>query len=161
VLTRGTNPQFAALDRDGDLLVVNSGEFLAGNSTLVVLDPIARRLTAGPFALGDFGGVVAVGPDNRAFVTSFADGLYVFDATANRVLRSAANPLFAPDSVGRPRGSSGVAVDRRGNVLSVLFGDAVTPGKVFLFDAAEALVDSVSVGVGPFAVELEEEARPE
>lgn len=158
--TGGFNAQFAAFDRQGELLVVNSGDFGVGNSTLVALDPLARRLAAGPFPIGDFGGNLAVGPDNLAYISSFNDGLYVFDATANRVVRGASNPLFAPDSSGGRRGASGVAVDRRGNVLSVSFGDAVTPGQVFLFDATETLADSVSVGVGPFAVQFEEEAQP-
>lgn len=159
--TGGFNAQFAALDREGDLLVVNSGDFGLGNSTISVLDPAAQRMTAGPFALGEFGGTVAVGPSNRAYVTSFNDGLYVFDASANRVVRGPENPLFAPGQAGERRGSGGVAVDRRGNVLSVFFGDFATPGKVFLFDDAEALVDSATVGIGPFGIELERSAQPD
>jgi DNA-binding beta-propeller fold protein YncE len=158
--TGGTNAQFAALDQEGELLVVNSGEFGAGNSTVAVLDPVTRRLVAGPFPIGDFAADLAVSPDNRAYITSFNDGLYVFDATSNRVLRSTENPLFAPGPAGQPRGSSGVAVDRFANIVSVFFGEGATPGQVFLFDATEALVDSVTVGLGPFGTQLEAEARP-
>lgn len=157
--TGGENAQFAELDREGDLVVVNSGDFDGGNGTVSVIDPVARRLTAGPFPIGDFPGDLAIGPDGRAYVTSFNDGLYVFDSGGNRVLRDASNPLFAPGPLGAPRGSSGVAVDPRGNVLSVHFGDLPAPGRVFLFDAGEALVDSVAVGVGPFAIRMESSAR--
>lgn len=159
VATGGDNAQFAELDPDGDLVVVNSGDFGGGNGSVSVIDPVARRLTAGPFTIGDFPGDLAIGPDGRAYVTSFNDGLYVFDSGGNRVLRDASNPLFAPDTLGERRGSSGVAVDRRGNVLSVQFGAFPAPGEVFLFDAGEALTDSVDVGVGPFAIRLEESAR--
>ncbi|MFN2431501.1 MAG: hypothetical protein ABR599_01535 [Gemmatimonadota bacterium] len=157
--TGGFNAQFAALDRTGDLLVVNTGDFGQRNSSLVVLDPIARRRRSGPVPIGDSAADLAVGPDNLAYVTSFSDGLYAFDATAGRVLRGPANPLSA-DSAGLHRGSSGVAVDRAGNVLSVYFGDFVTPGKVFLFDAGQTLSDSVRVGVGPFGAAFETSARP-
>jgi DNA-binding beta-propeller fold protein YncE len=157
--TGGENAQFAELDREGDLVVVNSGDFDGGNGTVSVIDPVARRLTAGPFPIGDFPGDLAIGPDGRAYVTSFNDGLYVFDSGGNRVLRDASNPLFAPGPLGARRGSSGVAVDRRGNVLSVHFGDLPAPGKVFLFEAGEALVDSAGVGVGPFAIRVESSAR--
>jgi hypothetical protein len=160
ISTGGFNAQFAALDGDGDLLVMNSGDFGGNNSSLSVLDPIAERLVAGPFPLGDFGTDIVVGPDNTAYVTSFSDGLYVFDASANRVLRGGDNPLAAPPAEGSPRGSSGVAVDRRGNVLSVFFGPGQTPGQVFLFDAEEVLVDSVSVGFGPVGAQFEEAAQP-
>lgn len=158
--TGGFNAQFAALDRDGELIVVNTGDFNQGNSTVSVIDPAGRRLLAGPLPIGDSAGELSVAPDGRAYVTSFTEGLYVFDTRSNEVLRSTTNPLSA-DSAGVRRGSSGVAVDRRGNVLSVYFGNAATPGQVFLFDRTEALVDSVAVGVGPFAVALEEEAQPE
>jgi DNA-binding beta-propeller fold protein YncE len=147
--TLGFNAQFAALDLDGDLLVVNSGDFGSGNSTITVIDPALHRVEAGPFPLGEFGVDVAVGPDNRAYITSFADGLYVFDAGANRLLRGRENPLFAPGPAGARRGSSGVAVDGDGNVLSVFFGDAATPGEVFLFNDEGVLVDSAEVGLGP------------
>ncbi len=160
VETGGFNPQFAAFDRDGDLLVVNTGDFFGGNSSLAILDPMARRFSAA-FSIGDSAVDVAVSPSNLAYVSSFSDGLYVFDATANRVLRDASNPLFAPASGGGRRGSSGVAVDRRGNVLSVFSSDFATPGIVFLFDADDVLADSVSVGIGPVGVQLESSAHPD
>jgi hypothetical protein len=125
------------------------------------VNPAARRLSAGPLPIGDSAVDVAVGPDNRAFVTSFSDGLYVFDASRNTVLRGSGDPLFAPDSLGEPRGSSGVAVDRRGQVLSVHFGTGATPGQVFLFGGGRTLADSAVVGVGPFGIQFEETARPD
>ncbi|MBA2565068.1 MAG: hypothetical protein H0V09_06555 [Gemmatimonadetes bacterium] len=157
--TGGFNPQFATVDREGDLLVVNSGDFGAGNGSLSVLDVEGGRRTAGPFPLGDFPADLAMGPDNRAYVTSFSEGLYVFDATANVVLRGAGAALAAPPRGEEVRGSSGVSVNEDGEVLSVFFNDGVTPGTAFLFDAQGALVDSVGVGLGPFSARFVDEAR--
>jgi hypothetical protein len=160
VETGGFNAQLAAVDRDGDLLVVNTGDFGGGNSSLAVLDPEARRFTAA-FPIGDSAVDVAVSPANLAYVSSFSDGLYVFDASANRVLRDGSDPLFAPGAGGARRGSGGVAVDRRGNVLSVFPGDFATPGTVFLFDVDDVLADSVDVGIGPIGVQFESSAAPD
>lgn len=161
VSTGGRNAQFAVLDREGDLLVVNTGTFGGGNSTVASLDPVAGRLQGTPLLIGDSAVDVAVSPENRAYVTSFVDGLYVYDATANRVLRGASDPLFAPDASGGRRGSAGVAVDGRGDVLSVFFGDAATPGEVFLFADGRTLEDSVAVGIGPVGIQVEEESGSE
>jgi streptogramin lyase len=158
--TGGFNPQFAALDRDGDLLVVNTADFGGGNSSLAVLDPVSRRFSAA-FPIGDSAVDLAVSPSNLVYVSSFSDGLYVFDASANRVVRGVSNPLFAPGPSGARRGSSGVAVDRRGNVLSIFPDNFAVPGRVFLFDSDGALVDSVAVGIGPVGVQVETSARPD
>ncbi len=158
VETGGFNPQLAALDKDGDLLVVNTGDFGGGNSSLAVIDLVARRFQAA-FPIGDSAVDVAVSPSNLAYVSSFSDGLYVFDASDNVVLRGASNPLtIAP----RPNGqhnASGVAVDRRGNVLFVYPGDFASPGEVFLFDSDGELTDSTAVGIGPIGIQLEPSAR--
>jgi hypothetical protein len=159
VETGGVNAQFAAVDRDGDLLVVNTGDFGGGNSSVAVLDPGGHRFV-GAFPIGDSAVDVAVAPSNLAYVTSFSDGLYVFDADANRVVRGRDDPLSA-DSLGHHRGAAGVAVDRNGNVLSVYSGFCATPGSVFLFEPSGALVDSVAVGICPIGIQLETSARPD
>jgi hypothetical protein len=150
--TMGFNAQFAAIDRDGELLVTNSGDFGAANGSIVVINPGARSVTAGPIPLGEFPAEIAIGPGNVAYVSSFSDGLYTFDAGSNQVVRGPEDPLRPPDDGGRRRGSSGVAIGARGQVLSTVFGDAATPGKIFLFDDSGALADSASVGVGPIGV---------
>ncbi len=149
-----TNSQFLGLDNDGELIVVNSGQFGTGNGSISVIDPVTETLTAGPFTIGDFPGEFSVNPDGVAYIASFSAGLYSFDTTTNTVVRNASNALAAVTAGGTPFGAAGVDFDEQGNIYSVNFGDAATPGTVFVFDSNETLVDSVKVGIGPFAISI-------
>jgi len=154
--TGGTNSQFLAVDPEGDLIVVNSGQFVAGNGSISVIDPETETRT-GPFAIGDFPGDLSINDAGIAFIASFSNGLYSFDTQTNTVLRSSSNALAAQTSSGSPFGAAGVDFDAEGNIYSANFGDAVTPGTVFVFNSSQTLVDSVKVGIGPFAVVIPEE----
>ncbi|NIV91985.1 hypothetical protein GWN42_04075 [candidate division KSB1 bacterium] len=149
-----TNSQFIGVDLEGDLIVVNSGDFGAGNGTVSVIDPETETLTTGPVTIGDFPGSFNINSDGVAYIASFSAGLYVFNTRTNTVVRGADNPLSATDASGNPLGSAGVDFDDDDNIYSVHFGDGVTPGTVFMFNSAETLVDSVKVGIGPFAIEI-------
>lgn len=149
-----TNSQFLAIDNEGDLIVVNSGQFGAGNGSISVIDPETETLTAGPFVVGDFPGAMSINSDGVAYVASFSSGLYAFNTQSNTVLRDGSNALSALDASGNPFGAAAVDFDDDGNIYSVNFGDAVTPGTVFVFDANETLVDSVKVGIGPTAISV-------
>lgn len=149
-----TNSQFIAVDLEGNLIVVNSGDFGAGNGTISVIDPESETVTAGPVTIGDFPGAFNINSEGMAYIASFSAGLYAFNTRTNEVVRGGDNPLAATDASGNPLGSAGVDFDAEDNIYSVHFGDAVTPGTVFVFNPAETLVDSVKVGIGPFAIEI-------
>jgi len=152
--TGATNSQFLAIDSDGDLIVVNSGQFGAGNGSISVIDPEAETLTAGPFTIGDFPGSISINNNGVAYVASFSAGLYGFNTQTNTVTRGANNALAALVG-GFPAGAAGVDFDKDGNIYSVNFGDATTPGTVYIFDAGETLFDSVKVGIGPFDIAIQ------
>lgn len=149
-----TNSQFLAVDPDGDLIVISSGGFGAGNGAVTVIDPNSENVTAGPFVIGDFPGEVNISPAGIAYIASFSNGLYAFNTMTNTVLRNGQNALAVTTPGGAVFGAAGVAFDADGNIYSVNFGDAVTPGTVYVFDSAEMLTDSVKVGVGPFAIAI-------
>jgi len=150
--TGATNSQFVSLDNEGDLIVVNTGQYGAANGSISVIDPDSETLTAGPFTIGDGPGEIGINSVGVAYIASFSAGLYSFDATTNTVLRNAGNALAALTSGGKNYGAAGMDFDDNGNIYSVNFGDAATPGTVFVFDANETLVDSVKVGIGPFSI---------
>lgn len=152
--TGATNSQFFAIDPDGDLIVISSGGFGAGNGAVTVIDPASENVTGGPFVIGDFPGEVNISPTGIAYVASFSNGLYAFNTRTNTVLRSGQNALAVTTPGGTVFGAAGVDFDAAGNIYSVNFGDAVTPGTVYIFNSTEMLTDSVKVGIGPFAIAI-------
>ncbi len=150
--SRATNSQFLALDPDGDLLVINSGAFGANDGSVTVIDPASERVIAGPFVIGDFPGQVSINASGVAYIASFSNGLYAFDTASNTVLRNAQEALAVTTPGGAPIGAVACDFDNAGNIYSLSFGDAITPGTVYIFSPQETLVDSIKVGVGPFDI---------
>lgn len=152
---KGTNTQFLAVDPDGELIVVNSGSIGLGDGSVLAIDPLTETVTAGPIAIGEYPGQHTVSNDGIAYLPSFSFGLYAFDTSSNTILRDENNALAATTSGGQNIGAGAVAVAENGYIYSVNFGDAVSPGTVYVFDASETLVDSVKVGFGPIAIHID------
>jgi hypothetical protein len=152
---KAINTQFLAEDPEGEIIAVNSGNFGAGDGSVTVIDPVSESVTAGPFVVGDFPGQHFINDEGLAYLPSFSSGLYVFDTGSNTVLRDESNALAARTSGGQNVGAGAVAIAGNGNIYSVNFGDAVSPGTVYVFDPNEVLIDSVKVGFGPIAIYID------
>jgi hypothetical protein len=129
--------------QDGVLYVMNAGDGVtAGRLTLV--DPVGRE------ELGNFGGFgvspgpIAAGGSDRLFVSSYAEGLMVFDVLDRKVLRGAGNGVGIPNN-------SAVAVDSRDRIYALETGpcNAAVPGKVHILRAGLTQIREVDAGPCP------------
>lgn len=138
------NAGFAAVAQDGVLYVMNAGPrdgVTQGRLTLI--DPVAR-VELGNFAgFGVTPGPVATNGTDRLYVSSYTEGLMVFDLVNRRLTRGAGNGVPIP-------ANSAVAVDSRERIYALEAGLCTGgPGKVHLLrkDLTESRV--ITVGACP------------
>jgi hypothetical protein len=156
----GTNTSAAALGPDGLLYVVNTGDFV-GDGTVTVIDPASVEVieTVGGFGPGP--GAITIDEDGLAYVSGFSTGTVVWDTRTRTFVRDVANAVCArlEEEAETPcRGASSAARASDGSVYQTFFGSAPEnlPPYVFVYSATYELVDSISAGVGPVAIQIRE-----
>lgn len=156
VQTGGTNPTDAAIGPDGLLYVVNTHGYDKGS--LTIIDPATLRVSAHLEGFGAGPGSISFGRDGRAYISGFFFGTLVWDPKTRQFVRGPDNPVCAKLSTGACRGAPDADTDRDGNLYQVFFGSArrnLSPW-IFKYRAGTyELVDSIAVGQGPFAIEVE------
>jgi hypothetical protein len=108
------NPQFAAVGGDGRLYVMNSGDY-TDEGRLSIVDPVARVELANFGGFGIAPGDIASDGGQRLYVSSFTEGLMLFDTEKRTVVRGAGDGVPVADN-------SGVAVDSDGRVYAISAG---------------------------------------
>ena len=131
-LTGPGNAGFGTVGVDGLMYVMSTGSYTEGEGRLAIVDPVARAEMASFSGLGTGPGSVAADGDAKVYVSSFAEGLMVFDTDSNEVVRGAGNGLPIPSN-------SAVAVDSRNRVYAIESGPCQggKPGKAHVLAAAD------------------------
>jgi hypothetical protein len=108
------NPQFAVVGGDGRLYVMNTGDY-TDEGRLSIVDPVARVELANFGGFGIAPGDIASDGGQRLYVSSFSEGLMLFDTDSRTVVHGAGDGVPVPDN-------SGVAVDTDGRVYAITAG---------------------------------------
>ena len=154
----GTNSSAAAVGPDGLVYVVNTGDFVSDGS-VTVIDPATAEVIETVPGFGPGPGAIDIDVNGLAYVSGFSSATVVWNTETGAFVRSAADPLCARlnDEAGTPcRGAVDAARSSDGSIYQTFFGSApqnLSP-YVFVYSPAYELVDSISVGVGPGAIEI-------
>lgn len=144
----GFNPAAAAYGPDGLLYIVNSGAFGDGNGSLSVVNPTTLEEVDHHGGFGEFPGDIAFDDAGRAYVSSFAYGIAVWDAVGDSFINTPDDPLVADGHTI----SSGVGVDSDDRLYTLIPGDCIAPSVAVRLDAGLAFDREIDVGVCPIAV---------
>jgi hypothetical protein len=154
-----TNSSAAALAPNGNLYVLNTGDYSAPGSMSIVnpatltIEQTVTNMIIGP-------GAIYIDANGLAYISGFYTGTVIYNTNTNTYVRGPNNPLCAP-ATGGCRGAFDAETDSKGNVYQVFFGSAASgnipayPGQVFVYSAPNyTLTDSVTVGIGPAAIRI-------
>jgi len=138
------NAGFATVGPDGLLYVMNTGSFFQGEGRLSVVDPVAHAEIASFAGLGTGPGNVAADEQSKIYISSFAEGLMVFDTDSNAVVRGAGEGVPIPSN-------SAVAVDTQGRVYAIESGPCQggQPGIAHVLSAELAPIGTITLGECP------------
>ncbi len=145
----GQNAAALELGQDGNLYVLNSGNFGAADGSLSVVDPVAASETGFLADIGEFPGSLVWVSDELLVVGSFSDGILEVDPTGPTLTRAGAQGIM-PEGAG----VSGVGADTAGVVYALNSTDCVAPGKLnALQPPGYDVVRTMDTGVCPYAIE--------
>jgi hypothetical protein len=156
VSTGGTNSTAGAFGPDGNLYVVNTGDYVdPGSMTIINPSTLAVINTVANVGVGP--GAIAIDSKGLVYISGFATGTVIWNINTQAFVRGPSNPLCAPISGGGCRGAFDARPDTAGNVYQVFFG---SPSQnlnpyVFVYQAGSyTLTDSINAGVGPSALRI-------
>ena len=144
VIDVGTNPQDLALDQDGELNVVCTGDYWSIPGRIWVINTVSDSVVDS-IAIGGAPTAIAISPRGIAYLAaggwypSDHGFVYTFDTETNQVLRGPDNPIL----VGK--GALGIGCDKDNYVYSCNF----MANTVSQIDTNDVVVRTFSVGDGP------------
>jgi len=143
-LTGGGNAGFGTVGGDGLLYVMSSGAFGSGDGRLSVVDPVGRTEQASFSGFGTGAGNVATDGEDRIYVSSYADGLMLFSADSNKVVRGAGQGVAIPSN-------SAVAVDGERRIYAIESGPCSggRVGTAHVLDEAFTEIRAIPLGECP------------
>jgi hypothetical protein len=143
-LTGEGDAGFGTTSGDGLLYVMSSGSFSSGEGRLSTIDPVSRTELASFAGFGTGPGSLASDGEATIYVSSFAEGLMVFDTDSNRVLRGAGQGVPVASN-------SAVAVDSKHRIYAIESGPCSggQPGVAHVFDADFTEIRAIPLGECP------------
>jgi hypothetical protein len=143
-LTGPGNAGFGVLGGDGLLYVMSAGSFFSGEGRLSIVDPVGLKELATFTGFGTGPGNLATDGVSRIYISSFAEGLLVFDTEVNQVLHGAGTGVTIP-------GNSAVAVDSKGRIYALESGPCQggQPGKAHVLDSTLVQRSTITLGECP------------
>ena len=155
--TGDTNPQYGALAPNGNIYVVNTGDYFSP-ATMAVIDPgtmervgLVEGLSAGP-------GAITIDSEGLAYISGFFFGTLVYDTNTGAFVRGADDPVCAPVEGGGCRGAAHAVADASGALYQAFFGspsEGLSPYTFVYEPGSFALADSIWTGEGPSALAIE------
>jgi len=152
----GTNSTDAALGPDGLVYVLNTGDFVSQGSMTIVNPSTMAVVTTIP-NIGVGPGAIFIDGAGRAYISSFFGGTTVFNTGTRQFVRGPDNPVCAKLADGSCRGAFAATTNSAGDIYQAFFGSPSQnlPPYIFVYGAGTfALIDSISVGVGPAALSI-------
>jgi DNA-binding beta-propeller fold protein YncE len=153
--TGGTNSTDAAVGPDGLLYVINTGDYV-NEGSLTIINPATMAVVTTIPNMGVGPGAISIDANGLAYISGFFSGTLVWNTVTRTFVRGTNNPLCAK-AAGVCRGAAALAASASGNLYQVFFGSPSEnlPPYVFVYKAGSyALTDSVSVGIGPIAINI-------
>ncbi len=149
VIDVGTNPQDLALDQDGELNVVCTGDYWSIPGRIYVINTVSDSVVDS-IAIGGAPTAIAISPRGIAYLAaggwypSDHGFVYTFDTETNQVLRGPDNPIL----VGK--GALGIGCDKDNYAYSCNF----MANTVSQIDTNDVVVWTFSVGDGPVSIAI-------
>lgn len=143
----GTNARFAVVGDDSLLYVIASGDALAADGKLSIVDPVARVELAVLNGLGERpGAAVFHHAGSRLLVASRTEGILEVNTSIRAITRGPGNGVMPGGD-----GVEGLAIDLRGRVYAVDPGTCAAAGTVHVLTAPPDYreIHTVTVGVCP------------
>jgi hypothetical protein len=143
-LTGEGNAGFGTVGGDGLLSVMNTGSYSSGEGRLSAVDPVGRSEIASFAGFGTGPGNVASDGEARIYVSSFSEGLMVFDTDSNKVLRGQGNGVSITLN-------SAVAVDSKRRIYAIESGPCSggQPGVAHVLDSKLTEIRTIPLGECP------------
>lgn len=134
------NPWMLALDSQGNIAVACAGDYGSVGGEINVIDPAAQQVVhSTPAGIPVTG--VAVSAGNKAYFSTFASGVLVYNLSTLSFERDASNPL---------PGGPGLAFDAQDNVYITDFA----LDSVYVYSPAHERVNEYLVGDGPVSIAI-------
>lgn len=140
-----TNPQDLAVDSEGLLHVVCTGNYSDVTGVVVVVEP-ELGVIVDTIKLGGSPSAICLAPNGIAYVSGYWGGLMSYDIGSRELLHSSANPLLDRE------GLMGLDVDSEAGILYVCDFDDDLLLAVRLLDGE--LIGEYPVGDGPVSVAI-------
>jgi hypothetical protein len=140
-LTGPGNAGFADEGADGILYVMNTGPYDGvTEGRLSLVDPVSRTELASFAGFGNTPGPIAAG-NNRVYVSSYNEGLMVFDTDTRTVVRGAGNGLGITNN-------AAVVVDAEGRIYALESGPCAggVPGKAHVLRTNLTEIRTIDLG---------------
>ncbi len=138
-----TNPQAAAVDPDGLVHVVCSGDWWSVFGKVAVIDPATNTVVDSVITGGSPGSIAISESDGMAYLAVWGSGLLTYNWETMTLVNGA-------DDYFHGAGGSGVAVDNEGYVFISVWDD----NQVVKLDATETVLATYNVGDSPSALAL-------
>lgn len=138
VIAVGLNPQGLARDSQGNIIVACSGDYVSVGGEINVIDPASQQVIhSAPAGIAITG--VAVSAADKAYFSTFASSVLVYDLQLQVFERGISNPL---------PGSPGLAFDAVDNAYITDFAT----DSVYVYSPSHQRLDGYLVGDGPLAI---------
>ncbi len=145
-----TNPQSLALDSDGELNIVCTGDYFSEWGKICIIDTITPFVVDTTIDIGGSPGSIAIAPNGKSYLGAggWVDSgyIYIFDTYTNEILRGFDNPIL----VGK--GVVGVTCDSANNIYSCNFSD----NSISVIDSNDMVIYTYNVSNGPQSIVLYE-----
>ncbi len=140
------NPQWCAVDHEGDVQIVCSGLFGANAGQVASIDVEALALQDSLW-VGGFPGPMAIDSQGTGYMSEFDQGLLAIDTTAQTALHTVDNPIPVGGS-----GALGVATDATDQIYVTL-----AEGLLAVLEPGGGAPVAFAVGGGPLSVDVYED----
>lgn len=148
VTLSGRNSGPAVPAPGGQLYVLNSGSFGAGDGSLSVVDATGLVELSHHDGFGDLPGALALRGDGMLFIGAYAYGVAVWDPAAGEFVRSPDDAVQLGDSPA----VSALAFDSGGRLYVAKPGDCESPGGVLRVDGEFDVEHRIETGACPFDI---------
>ncbi|MEE9441361.1 MAG: hypothetical protein V3V99_01685 [candidate division Zixibacteria bacterium] len=142
----GTNPQFLAVDMQGIIHCICTGDYWMNRGAVYRIDPASNSIIDSK-ELGGDPSLLAVGADNIAYISAGGwtdDGeVYSYNCETFEIYHDANNPIYV-DS-----GSMGIVAFQDTTSFACTFGD-----RIFRINSEGQIINTYNVGDGPVHIDF-------
>lgn len=140
------NPQMMALDNNGLLHVVCTGDYVGTTGRINIIDPISETVIES-FAVGGYPSQISIGPDNIAYVVapdwSFESDVFTYNTITFEVYHDSSNPIEVGIN------TNGLAMFQDTTCFTAGFDDTLR-----VIDSSGTFLNKYAVGDNPLTMDF-------